>query len=83
MATDTDDHLISGLLRKRHQLAAEAVAVRDRLAQVSSAIDSIDHVLSTMGEPPVTWFTAAFLLQCLTVIACKDIRIDDVMQPTV
>jgi hypothetical protein len=56
MAKDTDDTLINGLLRKRHEMATEAVAVRDRLGQLCSAIDSIDHVLSTWGEKPEKGF---------------------------
>lgn len=49
-----DDNLISGLLRKRHELATEAIALRDKLAQVGTAIDSIDHLLSTWGQKPDT-----------------------------
>ncbi len=37
MAKDTDDTLINGLLRKRYELATEAVAVRDRLGQLYTA----------------------------------------------
>ena len=40
---------ISGLLKKRSELMGEAQLLREKMAEVSNAIDSLDHVLQSFG----------------------------------
>jgi len=44
-----DETVISGLLKKREDLALEAVALREQQAVIANAIESIDRVLETFG----------------------------------
>lgn len=43
------EHTISGLIKKRSELMAEANRLRADMATVGNAIDSIDHVLRSLG----------------------------------
>ena len=43
------EHTISGLLKKRSELMGEAQSLRAHMAEVANAIDSIDHVLRSLG----------------------------------
>ena len=43
------EHTISGLLKRRSELMGESVALRARQAELGNAIDSIDHVLRSLG----------------------------------
>ncbi len=43
------EHTISGLLKKRSELMGEAQTLRAQMAEVANAIDSIDHVLRSLG----------------------------------
>lgn len=47
--TDSYQNTISGLLRKRSELMGEAQLLREKMAEVSNAIDSLDHVLRSLG----------------------------------
>lgn len=47
--TETFEHTISGLLKKRADLFNEAALIRDRLAEIRSDIDAVDRVLGTLG----------------------------------
>jgi hypothetical protein len=47
--TDTFEHTISGLLKKRADLFNEAERIRDRLAEIKNDVGAIDRVLSTLG----------------------------------
>ena len=47
--TNTYDHTISGLLRRRSELMGEAMSLREELARVGNTIESLDHVLRSMG----------------------------------
>jgi len=42
-------HVITGLLRKRSELMGEAQLLREKMAEVSNAIDSLDHALQSFG----------------------------------
>ena len=44
-----DETVISGLLKKREDLALEAVQLREQQAVIANAIESIDRVLETFG----------------------------------
>jgi hypothetical protein len=44
-----DETVVSGLLKKREDLALEAVALREQQAIIANAIESIDRVLETFG----------------------------------
>ncbi len=46
----TDEHTISGLLRKREELQREAQELRERMAVAANAIEAIDRVLETFGH---------------------------------
>ena len=43
------EHTISGLLRKWSSLMGESQALREKLAEVGNAIESLDHVLRAFG----------------------------------
>lgn len=43
------EHTISGLMKKRSELMGEANELRARLGVTGNAIDSIDHVLRSLG----------------------------------
>jgi hypothetical protein len=47
--TETFEHTISGLLKKRADLFNEAVRLRDRLAAIKNDVDAVDRVLGTLG----------------------------------
>ena len=47
--TDTFEHTISGLLKKRADLYGEAERIRDRLAEIKNDVGAIDRVLGTLG----------------------------------
>lgn len=47
--TDTFEHTISGLLKKRSDLFNEAEVIRDRLAEIRNDIGAIDRTLSVLG----------------------------------
>ncbi|MGE0752316.1 MAG: hypothetical protein AB7K64_17215 [Variibacter sp.] len=47
--TETFEHTISGLLKKRADLFNEAERIRDRLAEIKNDVSAIDRVLSTLG----------------------------------
>lgn len=47
--TETYDHAISGLLRKRAEMLEEIRDLRERLAIVSNDMESLDRVLETLG----------------------------------
>lgn len=47
--TETFEHTISGLLKKRADLFNEAIRLRDRLAEIRNDIGAIDRVLGTLG----------------------------------
>jgi hypothetical protein len=47
--TDTYQHAISGLLKKRADLFNEAIRIRDRLAEIKNDIGALDRVLGTLG----------------------------------
>ena len=47
--TDTFEHTITGLLKKRVDLFHEAETIRDRLAEIRNDIDAMDRVLGTLG----------------------------------
>lgn len=43
------EHTISGLLRRRSELMGEAQRLREELAVVGNTIESVDHVLQSLG----------------------------------
>jgi hypothetical protein len=47
--TQTFEHTITGLLAKRADLFAEAIGIRDRLAEIKNDVAAIDRVLGTLG----------------------------------
>ena len=47
--TETFDHTITGLLKKRSDLFNEAERLRDRLAEIRNDIGAMDRVLGTFG----------------------------------
>lgn len=47
--TETFDHTISGLLKKRADLFNEAERIRDRLAEIRNDIGAIDRTLNVLG----------------------------------
>lgn len=47
--TETFEHTISGLLKKRAELYGEAERIRDRLAEIKNDIGAVDRVLGTLG----------------------------------
>lgn len=47
--TETYEHTISGLLKKRADLFNEAERIRDRLAEIKNDIGALDRVLGTLG----------------------------------
>lgn len=47
--TDTYEHAISGLLRKRAEMMEEIASTRERLAVLSNDVESLDRVLETLG----------------------------------
>lgn len=47
--TDTFEHTISGLLKKRSDLFNEAERIRDRLAEIKNDVAALDRVLGTLG----------------------------------
>lgn len=47
--TDTYEHTINGLLKKRAELFGEAETIRDRLAAIKNDIGALDRVLSSLG----------------------------------
>lgn len=46
--TDTYEHTISGLLKKRADLFNEAERIRDRMAEIKNDIGALDRVLGTL-----------------------------------
>lgn len=47
--TDTFEHTITGLLKKRADLWNEAERIRDRLAEIKNDVGALDRVLGTLG----------------------------------
>ncbi|WP_457796069.1 hypothetical protein [Methylocystis sp. S23] len=47
--TETYEHTISGLLKKRADLFNEAERLRDRLAEIKNDVAALDRVLGTLG----------------------------------
>lgn len=47
--TETYEHTISGLLKKRADLFNEAERLRDRMAEIKNDIGALDRVLGTLG----------------------------------
>jgi hypothetical protein len=47
--TDTYEHTITGLLKKRADLFNEAERIRDRMAEIKNDIGALDRVLGTLG----------------------------------
>lgn len=47
--TETFEHTISGLLKKRADLFNEAERIRDRLAEIKNDVSAVDRVLGTLG----------------------------------
>lgn len=47
--TDTFEHTITGLLKKRADLYNEAERIRDRLAEIKNDIGAIDRTLGVLG----------------------------------
>ncbi|MEW9616800.1 hypothetical protein AB3G45_23620 [Shinella sp. S4-D37] len=47
--TETFDHTITGLLKKRAELFNEAERIRDRLAEIKNDIGAVDRTLSVLG----------------------------------
>ncbi len=47
--TESFDHTITGLLKKRSDLFNEAERLRDRLAEIRNDIGAVDRVLGTLG----------------------------------
>jgi hypothetical protein len=47
--TETYEHTISGLLKKRADLFNEAERTRDRMAEIKNDIGALDRVLGTLG----------------------------------
>lgn len=47
--TDTFEHTISGLLKKRADLFGEAERLRNRLAEIKNDIHALDRVLQSLG----------------------------------
>lgn len=47
--TDTFEHTITGLLKKRADLFNEAERIRDRLAEIKNDIGAIDRTLNVLG----------------------------------
>lgn len=47
--TDTYEHTVSGLLKKRSELFNEAERIRDRLAEIKNDLGALDRVLGTLG----------------------------------
>lgn len=47
--TDTYEHTVTGLLRKRADLFNEAERIRDRLAEIKNDVAAIDRVLGSLG----------------------------------
>ncbi len=50
MKQDGYEHTISGLLRKRSSLMDESQVLREKIAEVGNAIESIDYVLKSLGH---------------------------------
>ncbi|MCB1392959.1 hypothetical protein [Nitrobacter sp.] len=46
--TETYEHTISGLLKKRADLFNEAERIRDRMAEIKNDIGALDRVLGTL-----------------------------------
>ena len=44
------EHTISGLLKKRSEIAGDLQALRAQQAELANAIDSIDYVLKSLGH---------------------------------
>jgi hypothetical protein len=47
--TETYEHTIGGLLKKRADLFNEAIRIRDRLAEIKNDVGALDRVLGTLG----------------------------------
>jgi hypothetical protein len=47
--SETYDHTISGLLRKRADLFNEAILIRERLAEIKNDIEALDRTLGALG----------------------------------
>lgn len=47
--TETYEHTISGLLKKRADLFNEAERIRDQMAEIKNDIGALDRVLGTLG----------------------------------
>ncbi|WP_252929009.1 hypothetical protein [Aliihoeflea sp. 40Bstr573] len=47
--TDTFEHTITGLLKKRAEMFGEAERIRDRLAEIKNDLSALDRVLGTLG----------------------------------
>lgn len=47
--TDTFEHTISGLLKKRAELFWEAQQLRDRIAEIKNDLGAVDRVLQSLG----------------------------------
>ena len=47
--TETYEHTVTGLLKKRADLFNEAERIRDRLATIKNDVAAIDRVLGTLG----------------------------------
>lgn len=47
--SETYDHTISGLLRKRADLFNEAILIREPLAEIKNDIEALDRTLGTLG----------------------------------
>lgn len=47
--TDTFEHTISGLLKKRADLFGEAQQLRDRIAEIKNDLGAVDRVLQSLG----------------------------------
>jgi hypothetical protein len=47
--TETYEHTVTGLLKKRADLFNEAERIRDRLAEIKNDVGALDRVLGTLG----------------------------------
>ena len=47
--TETFEHAINGVLRRRADLFSEAERIRDRLAEIRNDIGALDRTLATLG----------------------------------
>jgi len=47
--TETYEHAITGLLKKRSEMFNEAERIRDRLAEIKNDVGAIDRVLETLA----------------------------------